>query len=183
MGRSGTGVGIWKAINDMKDIEPILGCLEKTPRILTELLSQIPAQSLKVRRAANSWSIHEHACHIATGDRIGFIHRLRQFVNEEFPIFVPLSGETFRPDHLMNMSLESALDAFFKDRAEVIRLIKSLDPTLWDKKGAHPEYIAFTPYIMLRHRLMHDHLHMYRIEALWLTTEQRLGIKERRGSD
>jgi hypothetical protein len=156
----------------MKDIEQILGCLEKTPRILTELLSQIPAEVLKARRIRNSWCIHEHACHVATGDRIGFIDRLHQFLDEECPVFVPLSGESFPPDYLMEMSLKSALDGFFEDRAEVIELARSLEPSLWAGEGRHPEYITFTPYIMLRHRLMHDYFHMHRIEELWLTREQ-----------
>jgi hypothetical protein len=155
----------------MRDIEQILSCLEKTPEILAGLLSQIPGEILKARRIENSWSIHEHACHIATGDRIGFLDRLRQFLNEECPVFVPLSGESFPPDYLIKMDLEQAIDGFFKDRAEVVRQAHSLDESLWEKEGKHPEYVTFTPYIMLRHRLMHDHLHMYRIEELWLTRE------------
>jgi hypothetical protein len=153
----------------MEDIEQILGCLEKTPRILAGLLAQIPAEILKKRRIGNSWCIHEHACHVATGDRIGFMDRLHRFLDEECPVFVPLSGESFPPDHLMEMSLASALDRFFEERPESIGLARSLEPSLWGKEGRHPEYITFTPYIMLRHRLMHDHYHMYRIEELWLT--------------
>lgn len=157
------------------DIDDILECLEKTPRILERLLAQVPTERLKERRIANSWCIHEHACHIATGDRIAFIDRMNQFIHEERPVFVPVSGESFPPDYLMKMDLAHALDVFAKDRAEAIQLAKSLDPALWAKEGVHPEYITYTPYIMLRHRLMHDHLHMYRIEALWLTTDQCLG--------
>ena len=42
----------------------------------------------------------------------------------------------------------------------------------WTRKAKHKEYIEYTPYIMLRHILMHDHFHMYRIEELWLTTDE-----------
>lgn len=155
----------------MRDVARILSCLEKTPDILAGLVSGIPVDILKARRIENSWSIHEHACHIAMGDRIGFLDRLRQFLSEECPVFVPLSGESFPPDYLMKMDLELAIDGFFKDRAEVVRRAQSLDESLWEKEGKHSEYTIFTPRIMLRHRLMHDHLHMYRIEELWLTKE------------
>jgi uncharacterized damage-inducible protein DinB len=161
----------------MNDIEQIQECLEKTPRLLAGLLSQIPAEMLKERRIGNSWCIHEHACHVATSDRIGFIDRLQKFIDEEHPEFVPLSGESFPPDHLMKMSLEGALDAFTGERAEAIELARSLEPPLWQKEGRHPEYVTFTPYIMLRHRLLHDLFHMYRIEELWLTREQCLRKK------
>lgn len=156
----------------MKDVNRILSCLEKTPKLLERLLSQIPEETFKVRRIENSWSIHEHACHIATGDRIGFIDRLHQFLNEESPVFVPLSGESYPHDYLMEMDLTRAIRGFYEDRAELIRLAGSLDDAVWGKEGKHPEYMVFTPYIMLRHRLMHDHLHMYRIEELWLTRDQ-----------
>jgi hypothetical protein len=158
----------------MKDVEHILSCLEKTPEILAGLLSDIPGELLKARRIESAWSIHEHACHIATGDRIGFLDRLDQFLNEECPVFAPLSGESFPPDHLIKMDLEQALNGFLKDRAELAQRMKSLDESLWEKEGKHPEYVRFTPYIMLRHRLMHDHLHLYRIEELWLTREHGL---------
>lgn len=158
----------------MKDANQILSCLEKTPKFLAGLLSQIPEEIRKVRRIKNSWSIHEHACHIATGDKIGFIDRLHQFLNEECPVFIPLSGKSFPPNYLIEMDLNQAMYRFHKDRAELIRLARSLDDALWKKEGKHPEYVIFTPYIMLRHRLMHDHLHMYRIEELWLTKDQYL---------
>ena len=53
-------------------------------------------------------------------------------------------------------------------------LIRSADKSIWIKEAEHPEYHIYTPYIMLRHRLMHDHFHMYRIEELWLTNEEYL---------
>jgi len=120
------------------------------------------------------WSIHEHACHIATGDQSGFIDRFKQFINEQRPIIKPLSGESFPPDYLIKMDLNEALDIFFEKRKELISLVRSADKSIWVKEAEHPEYQIYTPYIMLRHRLMHDHFHMYRIEELWLANEEYL---------
>ena len=156
----------------MKNLVEILSCLEKTPDVLKELLAGVPGSLLKKRRIGNAWSIHEHACHIATGDQIGVLDRLEQFREEDCPEFVPLSGESFPPDHLLKMDLDQAMARFFSDRAELLRQARNMDATLWDKESNHPEYIRFTPYIMLRHRLMHDHLHLYRIEELWLTRNE-----------
>ena len=158
----------------MKDINQILSCLEHSPVLLRNLLTQISPELYKVRRIKNKWSIHEQACHIATGDQIGFIDRLNLFINEPKPIITPLSGESFPANYLIKMDLAEALEMFVEKRKELLSLAKSVDSTIWDKKAEHPEYKIFTPYIMLRHRLLHDHFHMYRIEELWLANPEYL---------
>ncbi len=156
------------------DINHIINGLEQSPIILNNLLSQIPPKLIMEQRIKSKWSIHEHACHVATGDQSGFIDRFRQFLNESQPRITPLSGESFPADHLLKMDLNEALAKFFEKRKELISLVKSADASIWSKKAEHPEYYDYTPYIMLRHRLMHDHYHLYRIEELWLTTEEYL---------
>lgn len=158
----------------MNDIHQIIFCLKQSPIILKNLLAQIPSDLYKVRRIPGKWSIHEHACHIATGDQAGFIDRFKQFVNEQKPRIKPLSGESYPSDYLIKMNLSEALDIFFEKRKELVDLVNSADKSIWAKEAEHPEYQIFTPYIMLRHRLMHDHFHMYRIEELWLTNEEYL---------
>lgn len=158
----------------MNDIPQIICCLEQSPVILKNLLTQIPPELHKVRRIPDKWSIHEHACHIATGDQSGFIDRFKQFLNEQKPKIKPLSGESFPPDYLIKMELNEALDIFFEKRKELISLVNSADKSIWTKEAEHPEYKIYTPYMMFRHRLLHDHFHMYRIEELWLTNEEYL---------
>ena len=34
------------------------------------------------------------------------------------------------------------------------------------RKDIHPEYKTYTPYIMLRHLLRHDHNHLNKIEGM-----------------
>ena len=158
----------------MNDILHIIYCLKQSPIILKNLLTQVPSELYKVRRIPGKWSIHEHACHIAAGDQTGFIDRFKQFLNEEKPKIKPLSGDSFPPDYLIKMDLSDALDIFFEKREELIGLVSSADKSIWTKEAEHPEYQIYTPYLMLRHRLLHDHFHMYRIEELWLTKEKYL---------
>ncbi|HVP35777.1 MAG TPA: DinB family protein [Terriglobales bacterium] len=158
----------------MNDIPEIIHGLKQSPAIFKNLLTQIPSELLKVRRIPGKWCIHEHACHIATGDQAGFIDRFKQFINEQRPKIKPLSGESFPPDYLIEMDLNEALDIFFEKRKELVNLVNSADTSIWTKEAEHPEYQIYTPYIMLRHRLMHDYFHMYRIEELWLTNKKYL---------
>jgi uncharacterized damage-inducible protein DinB len=153
----------------MTDIHKIITCLEQTPLILKNLISQIPEELYEVRRIKNRWSIHEHACHVATGEKYGFLKRIEQFKKEDRPKIGPLSGESFPPDFYMQMDLKSALKEFENFRKKVIDISNNLEESIWNKEADHPEYKMYTPYIMLRHLLLHDHFHMYRIEELWLT--------------
>jgi hypothetical protein len=158
-------------INEMNDIPEIIRCLQQSPVILKNLLMQIPPGLYKIWRIPGKWSIHEHACHIATGDQLGFIDRFKQFISEQKPKIKPLSGDSFPPDYLIKMDLDEALNVFFEKRKELVNLVSSADESIWIKEAEHPEYQIYTPYIMLRHRLMHDYFHMYRIEELWLTND------------
>ncbi len=148
--------------------------MEQSPIILKNLLMQMPSDLYKVKRISGKWSIHEHACHVATGDQSGFIDRFKQFIKEQKPRIKPLSGDNFPPDYLIKMDLNEALDIFFRTREELISLVSTADESIWTKEAEHPEYQIYSPYIMLRHRLLHDHFHMYRIEELWLTKEEYL---------
>ena len=69
----------------------------------------------------------------------------------------------------MKMDLKSTFTEFENLRKKVIDISNNLDKSIWNKEADHPEYKVYTPYVMLRHLLMHDHYHMYRIEELWLT--------------
>ncbi|MDA1119365.1 MAG: hypothetical protein O2887_02525 [Bacteroidetes bacterium] len=52
--------------------------------------------------------------------------------------------------------------------------MKSFENDLWSKTAVHPEFNKYSHYILLRHAMMHDHFHMYRIEELWLTKDEYL---------
>ena len=157
----------------MNDIEEILVCLEKSPLLLKNLVASIPRELLKKNRIPGKWNIHEHACHLV-GVQPMFIERFRMFKQHQEPVFeVYIPGKTVQED-LMSMDLDDSLGRFEGYRDELIRQVKSMDKDLWQRHGRHDEYIEYTPYIMLRHILSHDHVHMYRIEELWLTRDEYL---------
>jgi uncharacterized damage-inducible protein DinB len=158
----------------MNDVDAILEGLERTPTILRGLLSRIPAEDLKMRRLEGKWSIHEHACHIADVQPM-IIDRFQTFIEESKPVFRPyLPGTTDIDHHLMELDLQEMLSKFDGYRAELLDMVGGFSTLQLEKKGYHLEYKEFTPHIFLRHVLMHEHSHMYRIEALWLTEDKYL---------
>ena len=151
-----------------KEIKPILSALIETPRQLEQLISEIDPALYKEEIIEGKWSIHENATHVAVGDIYGFQKRIKAFKNESFPKFEPLSGDNFRKDYFINLDLEESLKNFYEIRRTTIELAKGLEYKNWNKSAGHPEYIRYTPFIMLRHLLMHDYWHMYKIEEMGL---------------
>ena len=150
----------------MKNIAPLLEGLSQTPRLLKELILEFPEEKRIEQVMPGKWSLHEHAVHMAISDVYGFQKRLRQFLEEDVPVIEPLSGDTFDKDFFIKKDLMNALDDFFPMRQETIELAQQFPNGLLDKRANHPEYEVYTPYIMLRHLLMHDMYHMYKIEDL-----------------
>lgn len=147
-------------------IESILNALNETPRLLKELISEIEPALYKKEIQKGKWSIHEHATHIAVADIYGFQKRLKDFATHENVVIEPLSGDNFDKDFFIKLDLNTALDEFFKIRQDTIALATTFNDADWNKLGEHPEYKIYTPYIMLRHLLMHDHSHLYKIEDM-----------------
>lgn len=143
--------------------------LRNSPLILTEFFRGIPDDLRKIRRIPDKWCIHEHACHLSqTEEMIG--KRFLRFQTEEHPVFEPyLPGKTVETATLIELDFQEELDRFTSRRKELVNLLESFGQEVWKKTAKHPEYITYTPLILMRHTLMHDHFHMYRMEELWLT--------------
>ena len=158
----------------MDDINEIKQGLERSPKILKNLIHSIPAELLKKRRIRGKWSIHEHACHIVAAQPM-LVDRFKLFLEEREPVIEPyIPGRTVPDEDLSELNLTSTLSKFPGLRAELVDIAKNFDEEHWTRKAKHNEYIEYTPYIMLRHILMHDNFHMYRIEELWLTRDEYL---------
>ena len=151
-----------------QEIETILDSLQETPRLLKQLLREIDTKLYKENIVEGKWSIHEHATHMAVGDIYGFQSRLEEFKKKETPIFEPLSGENFPKDFFMELDLNRSVNDFFRVRETTIELARTFNQGDWNKSAVHPEYKSYSPYIMLRHLLMHDHTHLYKIEDMGL---------------
>ncbi len=163
----------------MKDIPILIQCLENSPIIFKNLIDAIPPELLKQKRIKGKWSIHEHACHLAQAEKMIY-ERFEVFEKEERPVFLPyIPGKTIPVGHLLQLDLNIELNSFFNLRKRMVELLNGFSEDIWHKKANHHEYNEYSSYILLRHTLMHDHFHMYRIEELWLTKEEYLsGVKE-----
>jgi uncharacterized damage-inducible protein DinB len=159
----------------MNDIRDLKEGLKNSPNILTEFVRTIPVERLDRRRGEGFWTIAEHVSHLALVQPM-MLERLKRFIEEDFPEFVPYipGQDQDEPDTPERMEMVDALAEFSLYRGKQLALLADAAGSSWQKKGAHPEYDLYSLHILVRHILMHDHWHMYRMEELWLTRDDYL---------
>ncbi len=158
----------------MRDIDLLIANLVTSPDILENFLHHIPRSIMKRRRILGKWSIHEHACHLAVVQPMLY-DRLVRFKTEECPEFKAyIPGKNVPDSMLIELDLDESLQKFREERKKLVELISDFSDTDWENEGKHPEYKMYSSYILVRHILMHDHLHMYRIEEQWITNDEYL---------
>ncbi len=155
----------------MPDRTDILDGLRRSGRILETFVGTIPTEHLNRIRAEGCWSIAEHVSHLAQVQPM-LRERILRFMREDQPAFIPfIPGEDDAEERPAVVAMPAAFEAFNQYRAKQVDLLESADDFTWPKTGRHSEYAQYSLYILARHILMHDHWHMYRIEALWLTRD------------
>jgi uncharacterized damage-inducible protein DinB len=155
----------------MNDIPDLLECLKRSGRILAEFVKTISAAKLNQRRGDGFWTIAEHVSHLAQVQSM-LLGRLQRFMDEDRPQFVPyIPGDDETESRPSQMEMDDALEAFARRRRQQVELLEKADSDVWQKTASHPEYEHYSLYILVRHSLMHDHWHMYRMEELWLTRD------------
>lgn len=152
--------------------EALLAGLRGAPVILSAFVSTIPEERLDRRRGEGFWTVAEHVSHLALVQPM-LLERLERFQQEEHPEFIPfLPGQDEEaPATPPRLAMSAALDQFAHVREQQLALLQSADQATWDREGSHPEYERYSLAILVRHILMHDHWHMYRMEELWLTRD------------
>jgi hypothetical protein len=157
----------------------LLKGLARTPALLIDLVASIPEDKRHRRRGDGFWTVAEHVEHLAqVQPMLG--ERIRRFIEEPRPVFTPYFPppvEDTPPEPEARPDLDAALADFTAGRRGQIRMLEEItDDAVWQRCGEHPEYDDYSLPILVRHILMHDHWHMYRMEELWLTKDEYLTI-------
>ena len=154
----------------MNDVEQLLISLEQAPAILASLVAAVPAARLRERRREGAWTIEEHAVHLAECQPM-LAGRISRILAEDDPELVPFIPDLDTPP-APRMALDAALALFAGERARQVALLRGATPADWARTARHPEYEAYGLHILVRHTLVHDHWHLYRMEELWLLRDE-----------
>lgn len=156
----------------MKDKQQLIDSLGKAVTVLSEFVATIPLEKMDLRRGEGFWTVREHVSHLADVQPM-LLERLQRFVDESSPEFIPFvpdddEAESGPPA----MATAAALAQFADYRQRQLALLEQAQSGTWQKTATHPEYAHYSFYILVRHILMHDFWHMYRMEELWLTRDE-----------
>jgi DinB superfamily len=152
----------------MTSPEQLIEALERGPTIVIPMIRQADPMVLKRRPAVGKWSIHEHACHLAEADQL-FQRRLEIMMAAERPIIKSYDpGRDDPEDALLHVELETALHRYQTLRQDLVNRLRNLTAKDWFKSAEHDEYNSYSIFTMIRHLVLHDFFHAYRIEELLL---------------
>jgi uncharacterized damage-inducible protein DinB len=156
----------------MRDIPDLIEGLRRIPGILSEFMKTIPDDKMNRRRGDDFWTISEHLSHLAQVQPM-LLERVQRFLDEEHPEFVPYipGADEDEADTPEVLAVSDALDQFARFRSGQLSLLKDATESIWHREAIHPEYDRYSFHILVRHILMHDYWHMYRMEELWLTKD------------
>jgi uncharacterized damage-inducible protein DinB len=147
----------------------MLKVLELNKSVLRQFFGVMTPTEIQ-RRIRDYWTISEHLSHLAETQEV-MLARIGLILKEDAPKIVP-----FTPDDaaLQKQKPDTAelLDRFCRLRDKQLNLIKRAKPADWAKSVTHPEYTKYSLEILLRHTMVHDHFHMFRIEQLWIMKEE-----------
>lgn len=153
----------------MNDIPQILTSLEQVPAILEALVKSVSPARLKERRREGAWTVAEHAVHLAEAQN-RLTGRIRLILSEDNPEIVPYLPDPKAPPK-PTLTVKEALPVFAAERTKQVAMLRPLPAAAWKRTARHSEYDAYGLHILVRHMLLHDHWHLYRMEELWLTRE------------
>jgi len=148
----------------------LLTGLANNKRILRQLVS-VAGDGAMRRRIKDYWTIYEHLDHLVVAQRM-LLGRIRQFLEEERPVMRPYVPEAHPEVEGEDKSADELVDEFEALRDEEIRLIEGAGGEVWAKEAEHPEYRKYGFEILVRHILLHDGFHMWRMEELWIEREE-----------
>ena len=157
-----------------KDHKTLIEGLKLGPQILEDFVLGIPEDQLQRKRGEGFWSLYEHIEHLAL-TQLMLYKRLELFIEEERPEFVPyFPDEKEEKGEQKIKPVADILAMYRRWRDKQVQLIESGDAALWEKTAIHPEYEQYGFKILVRHILLHDSFHLYRMEELWLARDEYL---------
>src|SRR5262245_56978528 len=117
--------------------QTLIASLEAAPGIIIGLVREVSPQNLKRRPAPNKWSVHEHACHISSGDA-AFLARLELMLSDPHPKIKSMEPSPEEEGgSLLNVDLDEALDQYARERARVVKRLKELSTEDWQRTAEH----------------------------------------------
>lgn len=140
------------------ELEHAVAVLERTPRTLRALLSDLPTVWVQATEGPDTWSPFDVVEHLIHGERTDWIPRARIILQHgEAQVFEPFDRFA-QFDASKGRSLDELLEEFASLRAGNLRTLREwrLTPSDLDRTGRHPEFGSVTLRQHLSTWVAHD---------------------------
>ena len=159
-------------------LEESIDLLERSPRVLHELLTGLPESWLSARDTPDGWAARDVVGHLISSELVNWIPRAEMIINDGLT-------QTFEPfdrfaheERDRDLSLHQLLDQFAALRAQNIERMRELidDESMLDLRGRHPALGEVTLGELIATWTVHDLDHIAQIyAALAGTRDQAVG--------
>jgi hypothetical protein len=144
-------------------LEDAIPVLEKTPKVLSALLDELPRGWIDTREAPDAWSPGEIIGHLIHGERTDWIPRARIILKQEtYRRFDPFDRFA---ELKTDRSVRDRLDEFAELRAGNVATLRgwNLKEKDMELTGEHPEFGSVTLRQLLATWVVHDTSHIAQI--------------------
>ena len=142
----------------------MLAILRATPAALDTLIRQKPYEKIQQRPQAGEWSAGEIICHLRDVEIEVYLPRVRKVISEINPFLPGVDTDPWATErNYVSQDPKDALHSFVNARMELITMLKSLDPTGWDRQARHAIIGPTSLRELVNILLSHDRLHIQQI--------------------
>jgi hypothetical protein len=145
-------------------IQDLLDAYRATPETLQALLRNYShMQTVTARDGEEDWSVVEVICHLRDSEEAS-LQRTRLMRDQTHPKLTTRDPTKLAIElNYASTSLDSALSAFLKFRADHIEELAALSAAQWERTGEHPSAGEITISGMITHLVAHDGIHLAQI--------------------
>lgn len=153
-----------------------LATLERTPTVLREMISALPADVVDAK-GVEGWSAHDVLAHLLSIHYKANVQRVHLIVENDNPAIPNVDEDaTLRESGMQAWPVERLLDEYAAARGESVAWLRSLPPGALARTGQHSVAGEISAADVLHHIAYHDLLHVAQIaKLLYAPLEERRG--------
>ncbi|HCX20705.1 MAG: hypothetical protein CMB80_07660 [Flammeovirgaceae bacterium] len=141
--------------------------LERTPRVLKALLSDLPDEWTLHNEGPETWSPFDILGHLIVGEQTDWIPRMQMILSESVEAFPPFDMKA-QFEASQGKTMAKLLEEFSEWRAKNVEVLKAtpIDDAQLNKTGIHPEFGEVKLKDMLATWTVHDLGHIAQISRV-----------------
>ncbi len=140
--------------------DELITAYEKGVDDLAAAVTGMTAEQLLARPIAGKWSTLEVVCHIADCEQF-FADRIKRTIALERPLLIGADSDLYLESLIYQQrDLKEELDLVAATRRQMVRILRTLPPTSWQRTAVHSEKGLMTLHQLLLYPTNHLNHHL-----------------------